>query len=56
MVETEVDSVVATEEASVVDSAAVTEAASVEDSVVAEVALLPVVVADLEDNEIHHDV
>ena len=53
---TEVASAVAIEEASVVDSAAVTEVDSVEDSVVAEVALLPVVVADLEDNEIHHDV
>ena len=56
VVVTEVASVVAIEEASVVDSAAVTEVDSVEDSVVAEVALLPVVVADLEDNEIHHDV
>ena len=56
MVETEVASAVAIEEASVVDSAVVTEAASEEDSVVAEGALLPVVVADLEDNEIHHDV
>ena len=53
---TEVASAVAIEEASVVDSAVVTEVASVEDSVVAEAALLLVVVADLEDNEIHHDV
>ena len=53
---TEVASAVAIEEASVVDSAVVTEVDSVEDSVVAEAALLPVVVADLEDNEIHHDV
>ena len=54
--ETEVASVAAIEAASVVDSAAVTEAVSAEDSVVAEVALLPVVVADSEDNEIDHDV
>ena len=56
VVETEVASVAVIEAASVADSAAVTEVASVEDSVVAEAALLPVVVADLEDNEIHHDV
>ena len=56
VVETEVASVAAIEAASVVDSAAVTEVVSVEDSVVAEAALLPVVVADSEDNEIDHDV
>ena len=56
MVVTEVASVAAIEAASVADSAAVTEVVSVEDSVVAEVALLPVVVADSEDNEIDYDV
>ena len=55
VVETEVASVAAIEVASVVDSAAVIEVVSVEDSEGAEAALLPVVVADSEDNEIHHE-